>query len=268
MNHAKYYRVTPYLQTVLKDGNAIIWHSLFGNPKIVSAETLEFLRGLDRPQPLEALLDGLGEESRAAMTDLIDSHFVIENGVDERALLASAMQRRETSITDGSRIDHLELIISETCNFRCTYCIHFNNLETSNRITVPQKFMKSEMAKQAVDEFLNILRKHQKKVAEINFGGGEPLLAWLVIAEILAYCQERYGNEFVFRFSINTNASLITTEIARILKMHRIEVASSLDGLRAGNDRVRLTRAGGGTFNLIMRGFDTLSKEGHPLEGI
>lgn len=105
-------------------------------------------------------------------------------------------------------------------------------------------------------------------MAEVNFGGGEPLLAWSVIERVLEYCRSSYSEEFTFRFSINTNASLITPEIAKKLKEYRVEIASSLDGLREDNDRVRLTKSGGGTFKAIMRGFENLAEQGYPLEGV
>ena len=116
--------------------------------------------------------------------------------------------------------------------------------------------MRYDIANETVDRYLEILRGHGKRVAEINFGGGEPLLAWPVIKQVLEYCRATYGSEFEFRFSINTNASLITPEIASTLKEYRVEIASSLDGLREGNDRVRLTKSGGGTFSQIIRGFE------------
>lgn len=128
--------------------------------------------------------------------------------------------------------------------------------------------MRFEMAKETVNRYLEILRRHGKRVAEINFGGGEPLLAWPVIKQVLEYCRATYGFEFEFRFSINTNASLITPEIAATLKEYHVEIASSLDGLREGNDRVRLTKSGGSTFSQIMHGFETLAVAGYPLDGI
>jgi uncharacterized protein len=124
------------------------------------------------------------------------------------------------------------------------------------------------MARSALEQFLAVLRRHNKRAATINFGGGEPLLAWDVIQQVLAYCADRYAGEFDFRFSINTNASLMTPAIAEALKRYRVEIASSLDGLKDGNDRVRLTRGGKGTFASILKGFDTLAAAGHPLEGI
>lgn len=263
------YMKSPFVQVVWNGDSAAIWHSLFGYPKIVAVETLEFLESFSEPTTIHSLFgDELTKEDRGAIGELLRCYFLVPENFDDRVFLEARMREREAEIVNGSLIDYLELIMSEACNFRCTYCIHFNNLETSDRINNPKKFMRFDTAKETVDRYLEILRGHGKHVAEINFGGGEPLLAWPVIGQVLEYCRATYGSEFEFRFSINTNASLTTVDVAEVLKEHRVEIASSLDGLREGNDRVRLTKSGSGTFSKIMHGFDTLAQAGYPLDGI
>ncbi|MDO8443422.1 MAG: radical SAM protein [Candidatus Azambacteria bacterium] len=259
-----------FVQVIKNNSKTIIWHSLFGNPKIVSKDTIALLNIFSNSRSLSSVLGeyNIGENGIEVIQDLIASHYLIPKNFDERKFLAKRMQEREESITSGSLIDYLELIMSEACNFRCIYCIHFNNLGITDRIKNPKKFMTFKIAKEAVDQYLKILQRHGKNVASINFGGGEPLLVWSVIEQVIKYCISHYSHDFVFRFSINTNASLITADIARKLKEYRVEIASSLDGLRDGNNQVRLTKSGGGTFRAIMRGFDNLAEQGHPLKGI
>lgn len=259
-----------FIQIVRNNERVVIWHSLFGNPKIVSEEILTLLNIFSNPHSLAAVLNeyDIGGKGEDAIRDLIANYYLIPTDFDDRIFLAERMREREMSITNGSLIDYLELIMSESCNFRCTYCIHFNNLETSDRINNPKKFMQFGVAKDAVDQFIAILKRHKKTLAEVNFGGGEPLLAWPVIERVLEYCASSYGKEFTFHFSINTNASLVTPEVAEGLKKYGVEIASSLDGLREGNDKVRLTKAGKGTFESILKGFENLEKAGYPLEGI
>ena len=259
-----------FVQVVRDNDRVVIWHSLFGNPKIVSEETMAALDIFSNPRSLTSVLSeyDVGGNGEDAIRDLVANYYLVPKDFNERVFLSERMQEREVSITDGSLIDYLELIMSEACNFRCTYCIHFNNLETSDRINNPKKFMQFGVSKDAVDQFMAILRRHKKTVAEVNFGGGEPLLAWPVIEQVLKYCVSTYGKEFAFRFSINTNASLVTPDIAKVLKKYGVEIASSLDGLREGNDKVRLTKSGGGTFESILKGFENLEKADYPLEGI
>ncbi len=223
------YVKSPFVQVVQDGDSAVIWHSLFGYPKIVPVETLEFLESFLVPRTMRSQLgDELTSEDQEVIEELLRCYFLVPEDFDDRAFLEEKMRTRETEIVSGSLIDYLELIMSEACNFRCTYCIHFNNLETSDRINNPKKFMRFETAKKTVDRYLEILRGHRKRVAEINFGGGEPLLMWPVIKQVLKYCRSSYGLEFEFHFSINTNSSLITPEIATTLREYHIEIALHL----------------------------------------
>lgn len=266
----KRFRKSEFVQAVMRDESVVIWHSLFGHPLVVSAETFEFLGLFTSPRTLDSIKEEyeLDEEASKVISDLRERFFLVPEDLDERTLLESEMRKRAVSIVGGSRINYLSLIMAEVCNFRCVYCIHFNNLQNSNRLAKPQKLMGFGVAKMAIDGYLAILRRNSNKVAVVNFGGGEPLLGWPTIREILEYCANIRGNEFEFRFSLNTNASLITREVARVLKRFNVSVATSLDGTRDGNDLVRLTQSGEGTFDRIVKGFDNLELEGYPTSGI
>jgi len=259
-----------FVQVVRNKDKAIIWHSLFGNPRIVSRDAITLLNIFSNLRPLSSVLGeyNIGENGEEIIQDLIADHYLITQNFNERKLLANRAKELEKSIVNGSLIEYLGLVMSEACNFRCVYCIHFNNIETSSRIKNSKKFMTFDIARDAVDQYVGTLQRHGKTVASINFGGGEPLLTWPVIVQVIEYCQLKYGKKFMFKFSINTNASLITTDIAKKLKEYHVKIASSLDGLRDGNDQVRLTKSGSGTFKTITRGFKNLAEQGYPLESI
>ena len=260
---------SPFVQMVVYQDNAAIWHSLFGTLKIVPIRTLTFLNQFRTPKILNDVRTNLSENNAmTAIQELFDSSFLIFNGFDERTFLAQKMTEREANITNGSLISYLGLIVSETCNFRCDYCIHFRNREISGCPNNFRTLMNFEVARTSVDQYLSILRQHGKTAASISFGGGEPLLAWQVIKQIIEYCLSTYGTRFAFHFSLTTNASLITPEIAQLLKQYQVELASSLDGFREGNNRVRLTKAGDGTYDLILAGLKNLESVNYPLQVI
>ncbi len=191
------YRMSPFVQVVRDGGFAVIWHSLFGCPKVVPVETLEFLKSFSEPTTIGSRLGvELTEEDNAAIEELLRCYLLVPENFDDRAFLEGHARKLEKEIVSGSLINYLELIMSEACNFRCTYCIHFNNLGNSDRINSPKKFMRFEMAKETVDRYLAILRRHGKRIAEVNFGGGEPLMAWPVIKQVLEYCHATYDSEF------------------------------------------------------------------------
>ena len=60
--------------------------------------------------------------------------------------------------------------------------------------------MNFKVAKQTIDGYLKDFTKAQKNIAEINFGGGEPLLAWKVIEQVLEYCQSNYSKSLISIF--------------------------------------------------------------------
>lgn len=256
-----------YVRSLQRGERAVIWHSLFGNPQVVSTSALSLLERFAETTSIEQLagseLEGGWEE---VVQVLIGQHFLNPPEYDEREVLAQRMCESEKTIVDGSRISNLSLIVCEACNFCCTYCIHFNNLGKSERLNSSTKKMSFAVAKRAIDFFVAHLDKIGRQDAEINFGGGEPLLNWSLIKEVLRYCEEAYGKRKL-RFSINTNASMMTLEIAKVLKQYKVQVATSLDGLLEGNDLVRLARNGQGTFELIVAGWDRLAAAGYPATG-
>ena len=259
-----------YMQRIERGEEAIIWHSLFGHPKIVSSDTLLLIDAFYDPRSPQSVSEEyeVAQDGMRIINDLRDGYFLVPDGFNERNYLATRQREWIDSVLSGNRVEYLELIVSEACNLRCKYCIHFSNLEQCGRLVSTPKIMSYKVAQRAVTEYLEILRGHGKKQAYINFGGGETLLAWHLVERMLNYCITCHGHEFSFRFSLNTNATLLTSKIAVVLKQFNVEVAVSLDGLQEANDLVRRTATGNGTFTDIVRGIDLLNQVGHPIDGV
>ncbi len=172
------YQKSAFLQSVAREDGALIWHSLFGNPLTVSLSTLSFLDMFQKPSNLEGLYEEyeIDAEQDATIKRLIANHALIPVDFNEREFLGQHMQKRDAKVPSGHMIDYLELIMSEACNFRCTYCIHFNNLETSDRIDNPKKFMAFDSAVQIVNGYLSILRRHGKKTSIHQFRWGRAVI--------------------------------------------------------------------------------------------
>ncbi|MGE5298039.1 MAG: radical SAM protein [Acidobacteriaceae bacterium] len=250
----------------MHNDQAVVWHSLLGNPQIISSDTLEFLKTFDTPRLLESLGEefGLDDDGLAVVQTLRDASLLVPPEQDERGLIEALAKIREQTIPGGNLLNYLELIVSEKCNFRCTYCIHFNNLEADRKGNGRNGKMDWDTAKRALDWYFTLLPDGRE--ANVNFGGGEPLLNWPLILQSLEYCAKTFPLRKT-SFSINTNASLITPEIAQTLRLYRVSIATSLDGIQQGNDKVRLTAGGKGTFLSVVRGFDILAKAGYPIDG-
>ncbi|MBU1092328.1 radical SAM protein [Patescibacteria group bacterium] len=257
-----------FVQSISNNNLAIIWHSLFGHPHVISLNLLDIINQLVVPVSLNDLISKYSSDKDIqSFIDLMRSkYFLITEDCDERDILQQALASREGGVFAGSMVNNFSLVISEACNFCCTYCIHFSNLGTSNRLQAPVKVMSTLVAEKATDAFVQILRANGTNTAEINFGGGEPLLGWPTIVHVLEYCRQKYP-DVKFNFSLNTNASLLSSEIVQVLKEHQVRIASSLDGYQSANDKVRLSSTGQGTFTEITNGFKVLAREDYPIDG-
>lgn len=100
-----------FVQKIIDREEVVIWHSLFGNPKIVSKETSIFLDKFNISRKLKDVLDDkVNIDQENAIRELINTYYLITPGFDERMFLAAKMRERENDIVSGSLIDYLELI--------------------------------------------------------------------------------------------------------------------------------------------------------------
>ena len=95
--------------------------------------------------------------------------------------------------------------------------------------------------------------------------GGEPLLNWNVLRQIIDYIrlQESKGEmNGPVELVLETNGTLITNDIAKHLAHNRVEVIVSIDGIKSVHDYYRQDKSGKGTWEAAVRGYDILRQEG------
>lgn len=266
---SRYFQMTPY-----DDDTAIIWHSVFGRPMLVTSTLANFLQDHSESGEYFTYEEMLGENCRADQ----DAISAIDFLRSARILLPmdTVLVERESNeinklyLTHNDpcpcgKIKYLSLIMSEECNFRCKYCIHFANAEHRYN---PEQMMSLEVAESSVEYYLDLIQDAGLEEGYINLGGGEPLLNWRTIVPLLAYidmCKKQRG--IPIKVGLNTNMALLTEKIAKILIDYDVEIAASLDGAKSGNDAVRLTKSLDGTYDQIMHGFNIMRDLGHPLDG-
>src|SRR3989338_6552582 len=103
------YAKSPFVQAIREGDSAVIWHSLFGYPKAVSVETLDFLENFLTPKTICSRLgDEITDEDREAIEELLRCYFLVSEDFDDRAFLEERMREREKEIVSGSLIDYLE----------------------------------------------------------------------------------------------------------------------------------------------------------------
>lgn len=145
-------------------------------------------------------------------------------------------------------ISDLTLNIVNNCNLRCGYC--WNRSGAYSKIE-KKRMMNSKIAFQAID--LLIKESSGKKDLVIDFYGGEPLLNYGLIRDVVGYCRSSAAeNRKKFRFLLATNGTLLNFNKAKFLIENGVDVAVSLDGSRQIQDKQRPFKNGEGSYDTIM----------------
>lgn len=146
-------------------------------------------------------------------------------------------------------IKALCLHVAHTCNLNCSYCFASQGEYQGERA-----LMSFEVGKQAID-FL-IAHSGSRRNLEVDFFGGEPLMNWEVVKQIVAYAreQEKIHNKN-FRFTLTTNGILIDDEVIEFSNREMDNVVLSLDGRKDVHDHLRKDFAGAGSYDRIVPKF-------------
>ena len=146
------------------------------------------------------------------------------------------------------------LHIAHDCNLACKYCFAGEGEYCGDR-----SLMSFEVGKQAFD-FL-IANSGTRKNLEVDFFGGEPLMNFEVVKQLVAYAreQEKIHNKN-FRFTLTTNGVLLDEEVMDFANKEMYNVVLSLDGRKETNDRMRVSRNGKGSYDLIVPKFKEMVK--------
>lgn len=146
----------------------------------------------------------------------------------------------------SGEIKALCLHICHDCNLRCRYCFADEGAYHSVR-----EFMSEDTAKRAID-FL-IANSGARKVLEVDFFGGEPLMCLETIKNVVAYARgegEKAGKKFLF--TTTTNALLLDDDAIDFFNREMENVVLSLDGRKEVHDAIRKTKNGKGSFDYVI----------------
>ena len=144
------------------------------------------------------------------------------------------------------------LHIAHTCNLNCEYCFASQGKYHGERAV-----MSFEVGKRALD-FL-IENSGSRRNLEVDFFGGEPLMNFDVVKELVAYArsiEKEKGKNF--RFTLTTNGLLIDDDVIDFCNREMSNVVLSLDGRKEIHDRYRVDYAGNGSWERIVPKFQKL----------
>ena len=157
-----------------------------------------------------------------------------------------------TALQQSAPIKALCLHVSHDCNLRCQYCF-----ASTGDFGTGRKIMDIETAKRAID--FVIQRSGSRRNIEVDFFGGEPLMAMDTVKATVAYARsiEKKAGK-CFRFTITTNGVLLDDENIDYINREMSNAVLSLDGRPQVNDRMRKTVNGKGSYEVIVPKFQKL----------
>ena len=141
------------------------------------------------------------------------------------------------------------LHIAHTCNLNCSYCFASQGKYHGDRAV-----MSYEVGKRALDFLIeNSGTRHN---LEVDFFGGEPLMNFRVVKDLVAYArsiEKEKGKNF--RFTLTTNGVLVDDDVIEWANRECSNVVLSLDGRKEVHDRYRVDYAGNGSWEKIVPKF-------------
>ena len=141
------------------------------------------------------------------------------------------------------------LHIAHTCNLNCSYCFASQGKYHGERAV-----MSFEVGKRALDYLIE--NSGTRRNLEVDFFGGEPLMNFQVVKDLVAYArfiEKEHGKNF--RFTLTTNGVLVDDDVIEWANRECHNVVLSLDGRKEIHDRYRVDYAGKGSWERIVPKF-------------
>ncbi len=147
------------------------------------------------------------------------------------------------------------LHIAHACNLSCKYCFAEEGLYHGKKA----ELMPYEVGKQALD-FL-VANSGNRRNLEVDFFGGEPLLNFDVVKQLVAYGRElEKTHDKHFRFTLTTNGVLLNDEIMEFANREMDNVVLSIDGRKEIHDMMRPFQRGDGSYDIILPKFQKFAE--------
>ena len=221
----------------------------------VAYDMIEKFQTEPREQIIAEMLQKYGHRPDVTEADLNQCMDDIQSLVDAGKLYTPdtfADKAGTFKARSGNVIKALCLHVAHTCNLNCSYCFASQGKYHGDRA-----LMSFEVGKRALDFLME--NSGTRRNLEVDFFGGEPLMNWQVVKDLVAYArsveQEKGKN---FRFTLTTNGVLIDDDVIDFCNKEMSNVVLSLDGRKEIHDATRVDYAGKGSYDKIVPKFQKL----------
>lgn len=189
------------------------------NNLLITAETGEYL--FVSEYQLRQLVGKQLERGTPLYKDLLARHFIFEPHRHNPIAEIAAQYRSKKEFLFGGPALHL-FVVTLRCNHTCQYC------QVSR---APLGGSGHDMSRENASHAVDRLFESPSPVLTVEFQGGEPLLAFDRIRQIVEEVQERNEHEKrSIQFVVSSTLHHLTDEIMDFAKIHGIQFSTSLDG--------------------------------------
>lgn len=203
---------------------------------------------------IEKMLDKYGEQQDVTREELLEVFDDIEELKQQKKLFTEDIyEPRAFDLKNRhTEVKALCLHVAHTCNLNCSYCF-----ASQGNFNGERGLMSFETGKRALD-FL-IENSGDRRNLEVDFFGGEPLMNWQVVKDLVRYARsiEKEHNKN-FRFTLTTNGVGIDDDVIEFANAEMHNVVLSLDGRKEVHDRLRRTINDQGSYDMIIPKFKKL----------
>lgn len=210
-------------------------------------DVLDYYPASSALDTIKTLIDKYDEaELRAAIAE-------VDELIDQELLFTKEFLVVPSNV--NRNVKALCLNVAHDCNMRCRYCFASQGSFGGDCLLMPLETGKAAL------EFL-VKNSGGRRNLEVDFFGGEPLMNFGVVKELVAYgrsLEKEYNKNF--RFTLTTNGLLLNDEINAFLNENMDNVVLSLDGRKEVNDFMRPVPSGASSYDIIIPKFKRLVEQ-------
>lgn len=260
----KTYRWSNFTHVLERDGVSSLYNSLKILPVFVQTDLVPIIKSFEKGKTLSQVIEPLEAGTTEKLTGLMPHLCEAKILVDARSTDQDILKWFQTQYTGFRYISIAYFLLTDNCNFGCKYCFIESRMSQGYRFS----HMTKETAQKGIDMFcrlISLVPEFFEQQKTIVLYGGEPLLNLNTLQYILETLHNRIQEGRLPQktlISMVTNGSLVTPQIAKMLKKYNVNVAVSLDGDKTVTNSCRQYQDGQPVYDDVIKGIKTLQQEG------
>ncbi len=222
----------------------------------VAYDAIEMFETASREEIIEKLLQKYAGREDVTREELIECLNDIQSLKDDGKLFTPDLYK-DYAFDFKARYTNVKALclhVAHTCNLNCEYCF-----ASQGKYHGERAIMSFEVGKRALEFLIENSGNHVN--LEVDFFGGEPLMNWNVVKQLVAYARQREKETGKnFRFTLTTNGVLVDDDVIEFANREMHNVVLSLDGRKEIHDEFRVDYAGNGSYDKIVPKFQKFVK--------